>query len=429
MARTVRDARTDSRSARVKLPPRPTPYWTKLTKGCHVGYRKSLRRDSGSWIIRWLDRDGKYQQRVLGPADDALDADGLTCLSFEQAQAKARDLFQTTIAVAAHGKKVGPYTVADCMADYLKYLRAHKKSGAHIDTYAKAYILPRLGKVDTALLTTAMIRDWHEQIAEEPPRNRTKGGLVQRYREEDPDPEEARRKRRLRANRHLSTLKAALTRAWRDGLIPTNDIWTRVKPFLGVERQRLGFLDHNEARRLVNTCPPDLRQLVQLALLTGARYGELCRLEVRDFHAAARTLFVKDSKPGKSRHVRLNQEGVQCCKQLVAGRQPTARLLVRADGGAWGRDLHARPFKEAVRRAGLPEGFTFHELRHTWASLSIMAGAPLIAVAKNLGHCDTRMVERHYGHLTDDYVSEVVQRSAPSFGFSLDKAPVALVVR
>jgi integrase len=43
---------------------------------------------------------------------------------------------------------------------------------------------------------------------------------------------------------------------------------------------------------------------------------------------------------------------------------------------------------------------TVHERRHTWASLSIMAGAPLLMVAHNLGHADTRLVEKHYGHLT-----------------------------
>jgi hypothetical protein len=42
---------------------------------------------------------------------------------------------------------------------------------------------------------------------------------------------------------------------------------------------------------------------------------------------------------------------------------------------------------------------SFHALRHTWASLAVMGGVPLLVVAKNLGHVDTRMVEKHYGHL------------------------------
>lgn len=38
-------------------------------------------------------------------------------------------------------------------------------------------------------------------------------------------------------------------------------------------------------------------------------------------------------------------------------------------------------------------GITFHGLRHTWASLAVMNGVPLLVVAKDLGHRDTRMVE------------------------------------
>jgi integrase len=38
---------------------------------------------------------------------------------------------------------------------------------------------------------------------------------------------------------------------------------------------------------------------------------------------------------------------------------------------------------------------SFHILRHTWASLAVMNGTPLLVVAKNLGHADTRVVEEH----------------------------------
>jgi integrase len=58
----------------------------------------------------------------------------------------------------------------------------------------------------------------------------------------------------------------------------------------------------------------------------------------------------------------------------------------------------------------------FHALRHTYASLAIMNGAPLHVVARNLGHADTRMVERHYGHLAPSYVADEIRKAAPRFG-------------
>jgi len=39
-----------------------------------------------------------------------------------------------------------------------------------------------------------------------------------------------------------------------------------------------------------------------------------------------------------------------------------------------------------------------------------------MVVARNLGHADTRMVERHYGHLAPSYVADAVRMSAPRFG-------------
>ncbi len=40
-----------------------------------------------------------------------------------------------------------------------------------------------------------------------------------------------------------------------------------------------------------------------------------------------------------------------------------------------------------------------------------------MVVARNLGHADTRMVERHYGHLGPSYVVDAIRKHAPRFGF------------
>jgi hypothetical protein len=45
-----------------------------------------------------------------------------------------------------------------------------------------------------------------------------------------------------------------------------------------------------------------------------------------------------------------------------------------------------------------------------------MNRVPLLVVAKNLGHADTRMVERHYGHLAPSYVADAIRAGAPRFG-------------
>ena len=44
-----------------------------------------------------------------------------------------------------------------------------------------------------------------------------------------------------------------------------------------------------------------------------------------------------------------------------------------------------------------------------------------MVVAKNLGHTDTRMVEKHYGHLAPRYVADAIRAGAPKFGIKPEK--------
>ena len=82
--------------------------------------------------------------------------------------------------------------------------------------------------------------------------------------------------------------------------------------------------------------------------------------------------------------------------------------------------------RSACQRAKIAPSVSFHILRHTWASLAVMAGAPLMVVARNLGHADTRMVERHYGHLAPSFIADAIRAAAPKFGIEPDRNVVSL---
>src|SRR6516164_5429009 len=91
MARKVSNAKLDTRSARSRLTARRQPYWTVISRGCALGYRRGT--NGGTWIGRFRDDTGRQHYEALGATDDARDADGLSVLSFPQAQARARDYF------------------------------------------------------------------------------------------------------------------------------------------------------------------------------------------------------------------------------------------------------------------------------------------------------------------------------------------------
>jgi integrase len=151
-------------------------------------------------------------------------------------------------------------------------------------------------------------------------------------------------------------------------------------------------------------------------LETGARYGEVIRLRVEDFNRDTGTVAIRISKTGKPRHVVLTADGAAFFMGLCARRGGSEPMLLKANGGAWRKSHQLRPMLEASRRAKIDPPINFHALRHTWASLATMNGVPLLIVAKNLGHTDTRMVEKHYGHLAPSYIAEAIRAGAPRFG-------------
>ena len=125
---------------------------------------------------------------------------------------------------------------------------------------------------------------------------------------------------------------------------------------------------------------------------------------------------IHQSKSGKPRHVVLNAEGVKFFELVTAGRGGNELMFRKANGEGWQKSDQARPMREACTHAKIIPPIGFHQLRHTWASLAVMNGVPLLVVARNLGHRDTRMVERHYGHLTESYIEDAIRAGAPRFG-------------
>ena len=243
------------------------------------------------------------------------------------------------------------------------------------------------------------------------------------------DDDDNRRRRRSSANRVLTILKGALNRAWRDGKVPSDTAWRRVEPFEGVDAARIRYLTIEDAKRLINASDPEFRPLVEAALQTGARYGELARLVVSDFNPDSGTIAIRQSKSGKPRHVVITDEGVEFFMQLTTGRSGDAPLIRKANGSTWRMSHQGRPMADACANAKIKPPINFHGLRHTYASLAIMNGAPLLVVAKNLGHADTRMVEKHYGHLAPSYIADAIRAGAPRFGFKTAKNVITVRAR
>src|SRR6516162_1032678 len=415
MPRNVVHAKLESPRARAKLARGRQAHWQSLVPGglIHIGWQAWPGAPAGRWMLRkYLGGGNRYSVTTLGPADDATPADGRLTLSFQQAVAAA------TAMIASPGK-THRLTVAQAIDRYVEFKASQGQPIADLLGRARAHILPMLGDLVVSELTAARLRAWHATLAASPPQTRPKAGKAQ-WRDA-PSSDDEKRARKSSANRILTVLKAALNHCYDEGHVSDRKAWDRkLKPYKGVEAARVRYLSVAEAERLINASDPDFRPLVRAALETGARYGELTRLVVSDFNPDAGTLTIRKSKSGKMRHVVLTDQGAEFFRAHIVGRRGDELMFVHGSNG-WKPSEQNRPMADAVARAKIAPPITFHGLRHSWASLAVMGGVPLMVVARNLGHVDTRMVERHYGHLAQSYVADTIRAGAPKFAVKTTK--------
>jgi integrase len=393
MARSVRKAGLETRTARLKLPVARKPVFVRIGPGISLGYRRN--QVAGTWVLRLADGKGGATTKAIGCADDYEDADNATVLDFWQAQDRAKSLVRT-----AEGRSsAGPLTVKVAAEAYLERLEAKNPRTAR-DTRGRLdlHFLGDFGDQQITGLTKAKLEGWLSSLV---------------LKSSD---REAVRRSKDSANRVLSMVKALLNHALRD---PANHIsddhaWRLVRPFQGVAVPREVHFSVEQARALIaGASDKYFADLLTAGFLTGARYGELISCSVRDFDSLGKTLRV-DGKTGP-RTIILQSEAVRFFEPICKGRAATEPILRRSDGARWNRSQQQRRMALALRSAGLDKEGTFYALRHSYISRAIEGEVPLNIIADNCG-TSIRMIETTYAKVLAGKRREFIERGAPSLG-------------
>jgi len=204
-------------------------------------------------------------------------------------------------------------------------------------------------------------------------------------------------------NREMATLRHMLNKAVEWGLLEVSPFRKGARLTLRENNQRHRYLTEEEIERLLSACSPHLKPIVELALHTGMRKGELLNLrweQIRDGF-----IYLTETKSGKARQIPLSDRAAQVLRELqIRNKWKSPHVCIGPDGKQL-KDVK-RSFNAACRRAGI-EDFRFHDLRHTFASHLVMRGANLKAVQRLLGHSDSKMTDR-YAHLSPDHLRESV---------------------
>ena len=418
MSRIRRSEDLGSREGRRRLKLRSEPYWHRIEPGLFLGYRKC--RDGGAWIARRARSaaigTARYRERSLALADDHRDADGAEVLTFSQAQRQMLEQAHNQ-AIEASGER---FTVADAVRDYVEFMRRHRKTADDTESKLTAYVLSTdIAGKRLSDLTRADFEAWLAEALKRRRRTRKRGGgLHASLPDTQSKAETAERSRRRKAtiNRVINALKACLNHAAGSGKPANVDAWLCLKKFRSADSARLRWLTVDEAQRLQNAADPTLRNLISAGLNTGCRAGELLALQAGDYDQRSKTLLIADSKSGKPRRVPLTDDGAALFELLTAGKLEDEALFHRPDGSAWYRVALGRAMQSTCAAAKVRPVATFHTLRHTYASHLVQAGVPLMFVAEALGHSDTRMVAKHYGHLAPSHVADAIRAALPKFG-------------
>lgn len=202
-------------------------------------------------------------------------------------------------------------------------------------------------------------------------------------------------------------------------------------------RSEMLFLSPDDINRLAGAITPWFRTLVVFAAYTGLRAGEIGALRARRLNLERRVVEVRGSlaeangrlvfgptKTYASRSAHLPRFLADELGRHLLDRGLTDDDLVFTSvrGAPLRHNLfYVRHFKPAVRRAGLPDGLRFHDLRHTCAALLVAAGAHPKVIMERLGHSSVQVTLDRYGHLfpgldeaVSDRLDDAYRASRPS---------------
>jgi site-specific recombinase XerD len=152
------------------------------------------------------------------------------------------------------------------------------------------------------------------------------------------------------------------------------------------------------------TCPEHIPEL-DLALNTGLRLGELYQLDWENVNFARRVLTIPRPKNGEMRHVPLNSSALAALIVLKKGSEGIGPVILNAEGTRLTGPRHW--FEPASKNAKL-RNFSWHCLRHTFASRLVIAGVDLRTVQELMGHKSIQMTVR-YSHLSPKHTLTAVE--------------------
>jgi integrase len=286
-------------------------------------------------------------------------------------------------------------TVAGFLEDWVENtVRPARRENTYVsyEKTCRLHIIPRIGHLRLADLRPSNVQALYAEL------------------------ERSRVGARTRSYVH-AVLKTALRRALKWGYIASNPCDAVDRP--RAERRKMRTWTTEQARAFLAAAEQDrLHAMYVLAIVTGLRQGELFGLHWSDFDPDLSSVFVQRAlvqsagkvyddevkTPAGRRRIDLPPVAIAALRRhrermRADGLGDVARVFCNRLGGPLRiSNLYRRDFVPLIERAGVPR-VTFHEMRHTCATLLLAAGEHPKVVQERLGHSRIAVTLDTYSHV------------------------------
>lgn len=217
-------------------------------------------------------------------------------------------------------------------------------------------------------------------------------------------------------NRDLTRLNTLLTAAVEQKFLTEVPFKFKSMKFREPEG-RIRYLSESEEEALMLVAEPELRMMIQFALLTGFRLNEQLKLTWQAVHRTRIHLSGTSTKSHRRRVIPITAKiqailDEQTEKKLAWERMPenkkkgkTQKWVFpnRTGSNHWNsQNFYRAMWNPARDRAGLID-FKWHDLRHTFCSRLVQRGANIVAVKELAGHRSIEITMR-YVHLSPNHL-------------------------
>lgn len=216
-------------------------------------------------------------------------------------------------------------------------------------------------------------------------------------------------------NRYIAAFSKALTFAVKElGWLQENPMFKISKPKEARGRDR--YLTRDEIEMLLEACKEskneNLYPIIQIAVVTGMRYGEIVNLRWKNINFENRFLTIEQTKNGSQRVIPLTGQLIKILKECPSfGNEPQSLIFSTGKPSTTNRTMSIRKsFATALKKANI-ENFRFHDLRHTAASHMAMKGASQGELMEILGHRTPTQSVR-YQHFNRKHIETILERSS-----------------